>query len=220
MRPGLAARALPLRSALARSRRPLAAALAAGAVVLAIGAARPAQEPLTEVLVAARDLPGGVALVAADLRTVFLPSTLTPTGVLTPSQEPLGRVPVGPVRAGEPLTDVRLLGPGLLAGLDEEGLVASTVRLEDAGTVSLLRAGDRVDLLGAAVDAPVGPDGTTAAAGPARVVAADVTVLVVPVEPEAGNAGLVVVATDSPTAARLASAAVTDRLSVVVRGSR
>ena len=199
-------------------RRLLAAGLAAAAVATGLGAVRPAPAPTTTVLVSARDLPGGAPLTAEDLRRAELPVAVVPQGALRPGEEPVGRLLTGPVRRGEPLTDVRVLGPGLLAALartDGEPVVAATVRLDDDGAAALLRPGDRVDVLAASTAAtdPTAPDGSVPGA---RVLARDVQVLVVPAGTGAAGS-VVVVATDPGTAAALAAAAVTDRLSTVVR---
>ena len=58
----------------------------------------------------------------------------------------MGRVLAGAVRAAEPLTDARLVGPGLTALLPA-GQVAAPVRLADLAVAALVRTGDRVDVL-------------------------------------------------------------------------
>ncbi|NPC97379.1 SAF domain-containing protein [Nocardioides sp. zg-DK7169] len=160
--PVRAARAVR-RAVLAR-RRLLAALLAAVAVAAGLqagAAAPPEREP---VLVAARDLPSGAALVAGDLVEVgFAPGT-APAGL---AEEPVGRVLASPLRAGEAVTDVRLVGPALTQA--HPGTVAVPVRLPDAGMVALLRVGDVVDLVAA------DPQG-----GEPAVVAHSVPVLAVP----------------------------------------
>ena len=50
------------------------------------------------------------------------------------------------VRAGEVITDVRLVGAGLTALLPA-GQVAAPVRLADLAVAALVRAGDRIDVL-------------------------------------------------------------------------
>ena len=82
-----------------------------------------------------------------------------PTGS---TDDAVGRTLAAPLRAGEPVTDVRLVGPALAAGAP--GADALPVRLPDAGMVGAARAGDRIDLI--ATD----PQG-----GRRSVVAADVT---------------------------------------------
>jgi Flp pilus assembly protein CpaB len=151
------------RRVLAR-RRPLAAACAAVAVLvgLRVGAGPP--PPTVAVPVAARDLPAGVLVGPADLTTVaFAPGT-EPSGL---PDDPVGRVLAAPVGAGEPVTDVRLVGAGLAEAHPD--LTVMPVRLPDAGVVSLLRPGDRIDLLAA-----------DPGSGEATPVADDVLVLAVP----------------------------------------
>jgi hypothetical protein len=94
------------------------------------------------------------------------------------------------------------------------------VRIADPDAVALLRPGDVVDVLGAgAPDQGGGSPFTTSA----RLLASSVRVVTVPRAPGsvtavAGDGALVLLATSTTTAARLAGAAVTDRLSVVLRG--
>ena len=57
-----------------------------------------------------------------------------PAGALRDVTALLGRVLAAPVRRGEPITDVRLVGPSLL-GATTAGLVAVPVRIADAGRV-------------------------------------------------------------------------------------
>jgi hypothetical protein len=113
---------------------------------------------------------------------------------------------------------VRLVGAAAVDRLGP-GLVAAPVRIADAESVGLLGPGDVVDVLAA------GAPGDGSTAGQARLVAAAVRVVTVP-RPSTTAFGtsmsegsLLVLATTSQTAARLAGAAVTDRLSVVVRGA-
>ena len=193
---------------LARRRRLLAAGFAAAAVATALPLLAPTPAAGRTVLAAARDLPAGSALTAGDLVPLSLPDAAVPAGALAGDTDVTGRVVAGAVRRGEPITDVRLLGPGLLALSDSADLVAVPVRLADPASAGLLRAGDRVDVL-AAGTAPEGPLS-------AAVVASEVTVLAVPQQVPELDGALVVLATTSPTAARLAAAAVSSRLSVVV----
>lgn len=192
-----------LRRALARRRVLLASGLAAAAVAAALSALAPPAEPGVEVLTAAHDLVAGVPLDRDDLVTTSLPAGLVPSGALVDAAATVGRLVVGPVRRGEPLTDVRLLGASLLVGDD----VAVPVRVTEPATAALVGAGDRVDVLAAS------PEGGTVAS----VVATGLPVLSVPaLGDDVGEGALLVLATDRPTAARLAAAAVTGRLSVVV----
>ena len=141
-----------------------------------------------------------------------------PAGAVDDASRLTGRVLAGPVRTGEAITDVRLVGPSLLAGYGER-LVASPVRIADAASARLVRPGDVIDVLAA------GP-ADEAGDAEARLVAAGVRVVLVPGDEESalggesfGEGALVVLATTSEAATRLASAAVTSRLSLTIRGS-
>lgn len=204
-------------------RRLLAAALLLAALAAEFSARPPVPGPAppthasATVLAAVRDLAAGSVLGAQDVRTVRLPSDAVPAHALTGDPAVVaGRRLAGPVRRGEALTDVRLVGPGLAAGLAGSHSVAVPVRLADPASAVLLRPGSRVDLL-AGPDAD--PDGAMPVADrPAAVLAADVTVLaVVPVD--AGRIGgpLLVVAASPATARRLAGAGARTGLTVALR---
>lgn len=198
--------ALELLEAASRRRALLAGGLTAAAVALGLPTVAPTADPGVRVVAAARDLLPGEPLAEQDLVEVEVPRDVVPSGAVTDAPAVVGRLVAGPVRRGEPLTDVRLLGASLVpAG----GLVAAPVRVADPATGALVRPGDRVDVLAAA------PEG-----GPlASVVAADVGVLAVPaLADDTGEGALLVLAASPTTAARLAAAAVTGRLSVAVLG--
>jgi len=187
-------------------RRPLAAGCAAVAVLAGVHAARPPAAPTVAVTVAARDLASGTVLGHDDLVTRRYPAGNAPAG-----SDPgaLGRTLAAPVRAGEPVTDVRLVAPTLVAGYP--GRVALPVRIADADAVALLRAGDRIGLVAA-----------DPRRGTASYVAIDVPVLSLPApaEPDSPAAGLtgrlVVVAALPEDVDRIAGAASTEVLSVVI----
>jgi pilus assembly protein CpaB len=191
-------------------RRVLAALFAAGALLLALRSPPPAAVagPVTvAVAVAAADLPPGTLLDIDDLTVADLPVAAAPTGTVADPDQLVGRRLAGGVRAGEPITDLRLVGPGLTAGLPE-GQVAAPVRLADLAVTGLLRTGDRVDVLA-----------TEPEAQSAEMVAARALVLAAPGAPPnpastADDAGLLVLAVDAATAARLAAVATTATLTV------
>jgi Flp pilus assembly protein CpaB len=193
------------RRVLAR-RRPLAVLCAGVAVLAGLHAARPSEGPTVAVTVAARDLASGTVLRRDDLVIRHFPSGVAPAG-----SDPgaVGRTLAAPVRQGEPVTDVRLVAPTLIAGYP--GRVALPVRIADADIAGLLRVGDRVDLVAA-----------DPRSGTASYVAVDVPVVALPapVEQGYGSAGqtgrLVVVAAVPSQVGRVAGAAVTDLLSVVI----
>lgn len=186
-------------------RRLLALGLIAAAVMLAATeqARVDAGEPTADVLVASHNLAAGNVLVAGDVIARAWPLRLIPYGTLTPTDAPVGRLLAGAIRAGEIITDVRLLGPGLIESL-EPGLRAVPVRLTDAGVGALLRAGDRIDVY--AIDTGVDP-----AAEQSTLVAAYALVLAVPTQQDrvVPEGGIVVVAVPQATALRLIEAAYT-----------
>jgi Flp pilus assembly protein CpaB len=190
-------------------RRLLAAALTAAAVAAALTALAPRPTATVRVVAAGRDLPGGHLVAAADLLVIALPRAVVPSGVLTAAGSAVGRLVAGPVRRGEPLTDVRLLGPSLLAAVGRPGLVAVPVRVADGGAAALVHAGEVVDVLSAS---------DPGAAVPGGLVARQVIVLTVrlPAAEAADSGALVVVAADEAQATALAHAA-GSRLTVAVR---
>jgi pilus assembly protein CpaB len=193
-----------VRPLLSRHRRLLAAALAAAAMALGLLAARPHTAGVP-VLVAARDLAAGTTLATADVTGRMFPARAVPAGAV---RQATGRTLSGPVRRGEPLTDVRLRDGGPL-GADQPGTVAAPIRLADAAVAGLLHPGDRVDVLAARAEEP----------GPARVVAAAVPVVAVPrAGPEAAEGAIIVVRAAREQSAALARAAADSRLSVSIVG--
>ena len=187
----------PVRRAVLRRRRLLAAVLTAVAVASGIHAAAAPPPARVGVPVAARDLPAGVVLSTGDLTEVEFAPGSVPDGV---AADAAGRTLAAPLRRGEPVTDVRLVGRALADG--HADLTALPVRLPDAGMVDLLRAGDRIDLLAA------DPQGSGA-----RTVATDVLVLAVPRATAASDAGttggrLVVVGVHPEEVTAVADAAV------------
>jgi Flp pilus assembly protein CpaB len=193
------------RTVLAR-RRPLAALCAAVAVLAGLDAARPPAGDTVVVAVAAHDLASGTVLGRRDVMSRLVPAGSAPAGTETRA---VGRTLAAPMRAGEPITDVRLVAPALVAGYP--GRVALPVRIADADAVGLLRVGDHVDLVAA-----------DPRAGTATYAAVDVPVLALPApsDPDSGSRGLtgrlVVVAALPSDVDGIAGAAATDLLSVVI----
>lgn len=180
-----------------RRRRALAALLVGGGVAAALHVLAPPPPAATTVRVAARDLPAGQVLSAGDLVAVAVPAGVVPDGVVA---APEGRLLAAPLRAGEPVTDVRLVGPDLAGSLPAHR-VAAPVRLSDAGQAALLTVGDRVDLVA-----------TDAQAHTARSLAEDALVLALPDLREAQDGALpgrlVVMGLDSAQAEAVTAASV------------
>lgn len=181
--------------------RRLLAALCCGiAVAAGVQAVAAPTPPAVPVLAAAHDLPAGQPLGDDDLTTVSLPPDAVPDGTVAAGDDDLiGRVLASPLRAGEPVTDVRLAGDDLASAHPE--LAVMPLRLPDAALAALLIPGDRIDLVA------TGPQ-----AGESRVVAADALVLAVPpARPETATAripgALVVLGVPPASMAAVAQAA-------------
>jgi pilus assembly protein CpaB len=202
------------RSPLHLARRVTAVLLAAGAATVALrpSPALPADpRPATVgVAVAALDLPAGTVLSREQLTVAQLPPSAAPSGTTHGPGPLVGRVLAGSVRAGEPLTDVRLVGAGLTRLLPG-GQVAAPVRLADLAVAALVHTGDRVDVLATPHDA-----------ARADVIAANALVLAADDRPRDASAdpggGLLLLAVDGATAGRLAAAAASSTLTVTLPG--
>jgi Flp pilus assembly protein CpaB len=206
----------------------VAAGLAALSVVLVVRSVSPQPAPTVPVLVAARDLAPGAPVGIEDVTVARWPAGLAPAGAFTDPADLPQRPLATRVAVGEPLSDIRFLSPALIAAYGS-GLVATPVRLADAGAAGLLHEGDLVDVLAAA------PTSTGAASlqGPAvqsaTIVATGVRVVLAGTDRtgrddsalsstgDTTDGSLVVLATTSAVAAALAGAAVSSRLSVVLR---
>jgi pilus assembly protein CpaB len=234
-----------IRIAVRRYRRLLRAVLIVIGVAIVVAQLSPKPAPTTAIVAAARDLPAGAVLTAADLRTIALPPAVVPAGATTDATALVDRQLSGPLRRGEPVIDIRLTD-GVLSR-PAVGLVSAPVRLADSQAAQLLQPGQRIDVLAASTavgdvgiaGAGSGGDGSAGAASAgsaarstvaaATVVAANVMVLAIPtasappggsqVNSDAGVEGALVVLATSPLQARqLAQAEVSSRLSAVVVG--
>lgn len=188
-------------------RKVLAAGLAAAAVTIGIEAASAPDPPTTSMTVAAGSLSGGATLRQQDLTTVEVPPDVVPESAVT-VEDAVGAVLAAPIGPGEPLSSTRLLGASLLEGWGPD-LVASPVRIADAGSVGVLTVGDRIDLF------------ASTGSGEATVLSEAVPVLAVPSEEDtgAGSAGgaLVVVAAAPTEAVSLADAATSGTVAFALR---
>ena len=183
-------------------RRSLAALFAGFAVLTALSALR--QEPDgAAMLVARHDLRSGHVLAASDLRTTTVPPAARPARVLDRGAA-IGRRVAGPMRAGEAITDYRVLRDDALAGYADDA-VLTTIRVDRADGLIGLHVGDRVDVV--AVD----PDGESKA----KVVARSVEIVTLP--PSSGDTEVVAVGivTTEKIALALATAALEARFSVI-----
>ncbi|MFB9686557.1 SAF domain-containing protein [Amycolatopsis plumensis] len=174
--------------------------LVLGGVLLALpGSARGAPTVL-----AAHDLPSGATLRAADVRLADLPGEARPPGALSTLDAVDGRLLAAAVRAGEPLTDVRLAtapAPG------DPGTATVPVRLADVAVAELLRPGQRVDVVAS-------PE----PAAPASVLAAGATVVTIGhQEPSTPKGPLVLLRLPEASATRVAAISLERPVTVTLR---
>ncbi len=185
-------------------------ALATLLLLVALGlAVRPAAGDTAAVLVAGHDLGPGVTLRPADVAVRRWPAGDVPGGALRDPAEVDGQVLAGAARAGEPLTDLRLVGTGLASRANPAPDVARVpIRLTDADVASLLYPGATVDVVSA------GEHG-----GPPTVLATAAVVLaVLPAEADAARRGrLVLVALPRSVATRVAGASLAQPVTVTLR---
>lgn len=190
----------------------LARRVAAGGLVVLAGIAALRSNPAgdyAQVVVAGHDLRPGAALSSADLRLEKRLAATVPDGARADMDAVVGSTPAGPVRRGEVLTDVRLLGSRLAEAAIEPkaGPDARIVplHLADGALIDLVRVGDVVDVL--AAPASGSPDDSHAAP---KVVATDAVVVLVSAKeksPAAGSDRVVLVALPARVANTVAGSA-------------
>ncbi|MDN5771169.1 MAG: SAF domain-containing protein [Microlunatus sp.] len=192
------------RRAVRRHRRKLAVLATLAAVLTGLTALAPPRPATVEVVTAARPIPGGTVLTAADLdRTDLAPDTV-PDGAWTESVDLIGATLAGPVPSGQVLTRTALLRHRATGGA-----VIAPLRLADQDASALVEAGDAVDVLAVDQQSPK----TVVVATNVRVV----TGTVADADSGSDTGGLILVEVDRSTARTLAAAAATSALSIVWR---
>lgn len=182
-----------------RARRLSAAAL----VVLAAAAAVRADPDgaRSAAVITTRDLTPGVALTLDDVRVENRSTATLPEGAHADVDAVIGATPAGPVRRGEVLTDVRLLGSRLAKSAAGPDARVVPLELAQSAVLDVVREGDVVDIVAAPQSDPDAP---------ARVIATDAVVVLVSAEPGGIAAqGDRVVLVALPAAAATAVAAAT-----------
>jgi pilus assembly protein CpaB len=172
--------------------------LLAGAAALAARHPGDTRDEGHQVIVAAHDLAAGTRLSTADVRPRTWPDDLRAPGSFSSGAAVAGRRLASAVRAGEAITETRLSGPGLAAGLSPT-LRAVPVQVT-GGTAGLLHPGEFVDLL---VGDP--PEAVGVAPPVAHLLAEAVPVLAVTSTPGGADSFGIVVAVDATTALKLAA---------------
>ncbi len=117
---------------------------------------------------------------------------------------PLGRLVAAPLRAGQPLTDTSLVGPGLASGLSD-GQVLTSISVPTA-TGWLVRPGDVVDVVA----------GSSRAVSSAEVLAFAATVVAVPPAEPADDTLPLVLALDGTAALAVRQAALVSPLDLLL----
>jgi pilus assembly protein CpaB len=218
LRPGKRPLHSRLAAWLSRNRRLAAALLLCAAAAISVQQLTPAPLSTVTALAAARDLPAGTAVSAADLERVQVPPGMVSDGFLRDGAAATGKQLAAPLRKGQLLTDAQVLGPGLLAGTPP-GSAAVPLRMADASSIQLVSPGQLVNVV---LTSANGFDQR----GPSEVLASAVPVLWT--SNNGGQSGqwlgttetdgLIVVAATAEQSSRLAGASTQGRLFFVLVG--
>lgn len=182
-------------------------------VPVAAGAGSPAVTG-APLVIARRDLAPGSTLGPDDVAVVVRTPEGAPAGALTEVRDVFGRRVLGPVRTGEVLTDVRLVGPeSARASTGSADAAGVPVRLADPAVAALARPGALVDVVGGTGVGRVGGGGQEGV-----VIATGARVLtVLPGEERSASAPLVLLALPGREAARVAAATVGQEVTLTLR---
>jgi len=182
--------------------------IVAAALVLLAGAAALRSDPggrHSAVVVASRDLSPGDTLTVEDLQIENRLTTTLPDGAQTDITAMLSTTAAGPVRRGEVLTDVRILGSRLTEAAAGPGGRVVPLQLAHDAVVDVIRVGDVVDI----VAAPQSGVATDPDAMP-HIAATDAVVVLISADPGGiGSSGDRVVLVALPAAAATTVAAAT-----------
>ncbi len=129
------------------ARRGAAAVLVALAAILALRSDPHGGHRQT--VVAARDIKPGVAITTEDVQLESRLIDTLPDGSQSEWDAVLGATVAGPVRRGEVITDVRLVGARLTQETAGPDARAVPLQLADGAVLDLVRAGDVVDIVAA-----------------------------------------------------------------------
>lgn len=206
-----------------RRRRLLAALCLCAAAALSVQQLTPEPLRVVDILTATRDLPAGTTLGATDVAVVKVPQAAVAPGTLTSRDQASAARLATPLRQGQAVSTVSLIGPGLLVGT-EPGTRAVPVRLSDPAAAELVSPGQLVTLV---LSPSATGDGTPAAG---KVLAQHVAVLwkgssatsatgLLATSGAGNNEGLLVVAAAGDQAVALAAASASGKIFLVLEGS-
>ena len=196
-----------------RARRIAAAALVVLAAVAAVRSDPHGEHTAT--VVATHDLTPGVALNAADVRLEDRLATTVPDGARSDLDGILGATLASPVRRGEILTDVRVLGSRLAEAAAGTDARIVPLHLADAALLDVVRAGDVVDILTADESAEL-----SAGTVQSRVIATEAVIVLVSARgkgPTAGADRIVLVALPAAAANTVAGTALVQSVTLTLR---
>lgn len=158
--------------------------VAAGLLVVLAAVAALRTDPRGEyrpATVAAHDLSPGQPLTPDDIRIENRLAATLPDGAQSDTDAVSGATVAGPVRRGEVITDVRLLGARLAQSAAGPDARVVPLHLADNAVLDLVRTGDVVDVLAAPhADADASP----------RVIAANAIVVSVSARPKSPTAAV------------------------------
>jgi pilus assembly protein CpaB len=205
-----------LRGWLNRNRRLAVALLLCIAAGITVQQLTPAPDDTVAAVAAARDLPAGKTLDAADMVVLNVPPGLLAAGSFGDGSMLHGKQLATPLRQGQLIADSQLLGPGLLAG-SPPGSAAVPLRMADPSSVRLVSAGQLINVV-------MSGDNGFDRPGTSEVLAAGVPVLWTSAQGgkaaqwlgDAETDGLIVVAADADQSRRLAGASTQGKLFFVL----
>jgi len=186
-------------------RRLIAIILTVLGILMLVGASHSTKDTQVSTLVATHEITSGAVITMEDVTLREWPIHLIADGSFHATEDAIGQISVGAIRRGEVITDARVVGPSLL---NESGLVAIAVTLNDLANAQLVHAGDHVDVLASRGDSL----GNSAEVG-ALIVATDVEVL--STKTHESN-GVVVLAVSTSQAQAIAG--VNERITLVLLG--
>ncbi|MFJ3956249.1 Flp pilus assembly protein CpaB [Arthrobacter sp. NPDC090010] len=204
-----------IRRRVLRHKRLLAAIMLTISASLLVYQLTPEPAQREAVVAASSDLPVGTTLSRENLTLIQLPAQAITPGAFREVDRLVGRSLATPLKRGQPLSDVSLLGPGLLSGT-APGTSAVPVRLADPQSLKVLSPGQLVDIV-------LSQDGEAGSRGTSTVVASRLAVLWLGKDGSSdgwlgtGDAeGLLVLAASPSQAQSLAGAGIGGKLSFVL----
>ena len=115
-------------------------------------ATKPVEEPRTQALVAARDVPLHTVLSADDVKLQEVPTALMPEDGLTNPSQALGQLTTVDIAKGEIILQRRLIapdyvGPKAAFAMDPQKVIVAFPAADLLSKAEIVRPGDRVDLM-------------------------------------------------------------------------